>query len=119
MHIIAVAVAVIGVIGGILGFVVAATGRAPNDLSLAPVFVLEAAVIIQVVWSLVSLATGNPPVAPFWEILLYLLGVLAVPVIAVLWALSEKDRWSNVVLAVACLTVAVMSIRIEQLWFGA
>lgn len=118
MQIMALVVEVIALIGAVLAIGVAVAAKPPNDVSLAPIIVVELAVVIQVIIAVVAIATGNPPQAPLWEVCLYLLASVVVPVIGFVWALSEKDRWSNVVLAVACLTVAVMSFRIEQLWFG-
>ena len=43
---------------------------------------------------------------------------LIVPVIAVGWAVTDKTRWSNLVLAVVGPTIAVMLHRMQVIWFG-
>lgn len=43
---------------------------------------------------------------------------LVVPVIAVLWAASDKTRWANLVLAVVGPTVVVMLHRMQVIWYG-
>jgi len=40
-----------------------------------------------------------------------------VPPLAVLWGLIERNKWSTVVLGVACLAAAVMVYRMHQIWF--
>ena len=48
----------------------------------------------------------------------WLLTALIVPVIAVGWAVTDKTRWSNLVLAVVGPTIAVMLHRMQVIWFG-
>jgi hypothetical protein len=44
---------------------------------------------------------------------------LLIPPAAVFWALIERNsRWSTVVLAVAALSIAVMLVRMHQIWTG-
>jgi hypothetical protein len=47
-----------------------------------------------------------------------LLVAIMVPVGAGFWALVERNRWSTVILGVAALTVAVMLVRMNQIWTG-
>ena len=49
----------------------------------------------------------------------YLATIWLVLPVGVAWAASEKSRWGSGVLLVACLTVAVMVLRLQQLWAGA
>jgi len=41
--------------------------------------------------------------------------IILVP-LAGFWALVERNRWSTVILGVACLAVAVMVYRMYQIW---
>jgi hypothetical protein len=50
------------------------------------------------------------------EFFAYLVVALMIPVGAVFWALIERSRWATVVLGVGALTVAVMLVRMQQLW---
>ena len=48
----------------------------------------------------------------------YLLVALLIPPAAVVWALAEPSRWSTVVMGFASLTLAVMLVRMQQIWTG-
>ncbi len=48
----------------------------------------------------------------------YLVSVVLVLPLAVAWAASEKTRWGTGVLLAGCLTVAVLALRLTQLWAG-
>ena len=48
----------------------------------------------------------------------YLLGCLAIPPGAFLWAWGEKSRAGNVVIAFAFLITPVMVLRVQQVWAG-
>ena len=41
---------------------------------------------------------------------------MLLPPAAVFWALIERNRWSTVILGVACLAIAVMVYRMYQIW---
>ena len=90
--------------------------RAPNDYSLGATALIELVLIVQLIIALVSPAAGNPPrgdVLTFW---VYMISVLLLPPAAVFWALIDRTRWSTVVLGVACLAVAVMVFRMNEIW---
>ncbi|SES25578.1 hypothetical protein SAMN05216188_12846 [Lentzea xinjiangensis] len=48
----------------------------------------------------------------------YLAGPVVIIPVAVVWAAGERTRWSGGVLAVACLSVPVMIVRLGQIWAG-
>lgn len=90
--------------------------RRPGVASLAVAIVaLEAAVLVQAVIAAVLLVQGPRPgeLATFVG---YVGVSLVVLPVAVFWARAEPGRVGNGVLAVACLTVAVMSVRMGQIW---
>ena len=118
MQILALAITIVGLIAFVLACLVGIVGREPNDGSVIGVIVLELLMIIMAVLNIIGLATGTPTFGPGWEIMGYLIAGLAMPVVGLYWALSEKDRWSNFVLAIACLAVVIINIRIQQLWYG-
>ena len=84
-----------------------------------PLFWLLAAVeiglVAQVVGGSIALAMTDSDVdaATFAG---YLALVWLVLPLGVAWAASEKSRWGAGVLLVACLTVAVMVLRLQQIW---
>ncbi|GAA3861669.1 hypothetical protein GCM10022243_29860 [Saccharothrix violaceirubra] len=46
----------------------------------------------------------------------YLVGAAVVLPLGAFWSLAERSRWGAGVLAVACLSVPVMVLRLSQLW---
>lgn len=46
----------------------------------------------------------------------YVLTALLILPLAVVWAVAEKSRWGTAVLVAACLTLAVMVVRMQQVW---
>lgn len=48
----------------------------------------------------------------------YLITLVVIPPAAVLWGIAEKSRWGTGVLVVALLTVAVLSMRLLDIWKG-
>lgn len=79
---------------------------------------VEVALVVQAVTGLVNLARTDREVAglTFGG---YLLGSLLILPVGALVALAERSRWAAGVLLVACLTVPVMIVRMNQVWAGA
>ena len=48
----------------------------------------------------------------------YLVTVAVIPPAATLWGIAEKSRWGTGVVVVAMLTVAVLCVRILDIWKG-
>lgn len=79
--------------------------------------VVEVLLIAQAVTGFVKLAGDEGPssTATFVG---YLLGVLLVPAAGAGWGVLERSRWGPGVIVVACLAVAVMIVRLNQIWSG-
>lgn len=107
----------VAVLAGLLCLVLGLAGRRPSDLTLAATALVELLLIVQVVVSAIAPAVGNLPTGDGLEFWVYLVSALLIPPAAVIWALVERDRWSTVVLGVACLAIAVMVYRMGQIWF--
>ena len=77
--------------------------------------VVELALLAQVVTAAVLAAGGHSLAEPitFWGYLVFALIVLPA---AGVWAFADRTRWSSAVLLVACLTLAVMELRMVQVW---
>lgn len=77
--------------------------------------VVEAALLAQAVIAVVLTASGQQPAdaVTFWG---YLVVALLLLPVAALWAFADRTRWSSAVLLVAAVTIAVMELRIVQLW---
>ena len=46
----------------------------------------------------------------------YLIGSLIVLPVGTLWALAESSRWGAGALAVACLVIPVLELRLQEVW---
>jgi hypothetical protein len=107
----------VAVLAGLFCLVLGFAGRTPNDYTLGAVLLVEVLLVVQLVIALVAPATGNVPTGSGLEFWVYLVSALLIPPAAVLWALIERNRWSTVILGVACLSIAVMVYRMSQIWF--
>jgi len=108
---------VVAVAAGLLAVILGLAGRLPNDLVLGAAALVELLLIAQVVVALVAPAVGNAPTGSGLEFWVYLVSAALLPPLAVFWALVERNRWSTVIVGVACLAVAVMLYRMGQIWF--
>jgi len=107
----------VAVVAGTAAVIIGFVGVRPNDYTLGATLLVEALLIVQLVISIVApffgnLATGNA--LEFW---IYLVSAILIPPAAVMWGLIERNRWSTVILGVACLSIAVMVYRMSQIWF--
>lgn len=93
----------------------AARGRAVIVGQLLGAAIVEAALVGQVVVAWLGQAGGHDPAEP-WTLWGYMITALIVLPAAAAWALGDRTRWSSVVLLVGAVTVAVMQVRIVQVW---
>lgn len=79
--------------------------------------VVELALLAQAVVGALQTARGYQPTDPvvFWG---YLVVALLVLPGAAVWAMADRSRWSSAVLLAAGFTVAVMEVRMLQVWQG-
>lgn len=106
----------IAVAAGLLCIVLGLIGRAPEDLTMGAVLLVEILLVAQLAVSLAAPAFGNNPAGSLLEFYLYLISAVALPPLAGAWALTERNRWSTVILGVACLAVAIMVYRMNEIW---
>jgi hypothetical protein len=106
----------VALIAGLLGVVLGLAGRTPADLSILGLAVVEVLLLAQIVIAIIAPLAGNPPSGNPVEFWLYLGSAAIIPPLAGVWALTERTRWSTVVLGVAGLAVAVMVYRMHQIW---
>lgn len=86
----------------------------PRVLSAA-VLALAAAAVVQAAIAVVLLIGGERAQEQGTFIGYLFFSVLVLPA-AFAWARAEPGRWGNGVLAVGCLTLSVMIVRMDQLW---
>lgn len=104
----------VGLFALILGFV----RRKPSAISIGALALVQVGLIIQLVASIILVILGERAKQDTVEFFAYLIVALLIPVAAVFWALIERTRWSTLVLGVGALTVAVMLVRMSQIWTG-
>ncbi len=94
-----------------------ALGRRLHDPLFWLLVVVELALLGQLVGGCVALARTGREVdgATFVG---YLVSVVLVLPFDVAWAASERSRWGTGVLVIGCLTVAVLVVRLRQIWAG-
>jgi hypothetical protein len=93
--------------------VCAALDRVPPKVHLQLLFALQALVLAQAVVALVRSGEWGGSKGE-------LFGYLAVSAVLVpgglVLAVEERNRWGTLVLAAACLTVAVVVVRLQAVW---
>ncbi len=80
--------------------------------------VLEVALIALLVGGSVALVRTTSDVDGLLFIS-YLVTLVLIPPVAVLWGIAEKSRWGTGVVTVSLLTVAVLCVRVLQIWESA
>lgn len=108
---------VIAVLAGAAAVIVGFVGVKPNDYTLGATLLIEALLLVQLVMAIIAPLVGNVATGSALEFWIYLVSAIVIPPAAVMWALIERNRWSTVVLGVACLSIAVMVYRMSQIWF--
>lgn len=102
------------VVAGFSGLM-ALLDRPPNLLHLAGLAAVEGLLVVQAAVAMGRVFTGDRPdaLATFMG---YLLTVVLIPPLAALFGWSERSRWGSVIVAVACVIVPVMVVRLLQIW---
>ena len=77
--------------------------------------VLELALLALLVGGIVALVRTTRDVDAVLFVS-YLVTLVLIPPAAVLWGVAEKSRWGTGVVAIAMLTVAVLCVRVLQIW---
>lgn len=101
-----------------LGLLMSVLDRRVGRLLIAAAAVGEAGLLVQVVWAVVRLAGGARPVGGLAVFIGYLAGSLVILPVAALWGLAERTRWGPAVVAAGFLVMAVLIVRMQQVWHG-
>ena len=110
-------VLVAGLVSTVICLAAGILKKAPNDTTILSVAAVELSLLVYLVGSLVRVAGGEQIAGEPWEFWGYLLTALLLPVGAVYWAILERTRWSNFVLAAVGVTAVVMAARMNQIWY--
>lgn len=108
---------VVGLVSTVVCLTAAILKKAPNDTTILSVAAVELSLLVYLVGSIIRVAGGEQIVGEPWEFWGYLLTALLLPVGAVYWAILERTRWSNFVLAAVGVTALVMAARMNQIWY--
>lgn len=92
--------------------------RDPSWWSVGSALLVELALVVQLIWSIILVSGGDSASGDTVEFFGYILTALLVPVGSVVWAIFERTKWSTMVIGLASLTVAVMAVRMWQIWSG-
>ena len=106
------------VAAGVILIFLGLIGKSPSGFSVGLAIGVEAGLLVQLILSIVLVSLGQYAVIDTWEFFGYLIVALMVPIVGAVWALVERNRWSTVVLGAAVLTIAVMLVRMQQIWTG-
>jgi hypothetical protein len=106
----------VAVIAGGFCLVMGIVGRLPNDFTLGVTLLVEVLLLGQLVVAILAPLFGNNASGSMLEFYIYLVSAVLIPPGAVFWGLIERNRWSTVILGVACLSIAIMVYRMYQIW---
>ena len=112
-----VAAAVIGVsvLVGLAVLALALADRRPVLWLLGGLAAVELAALVQVLVAAAVVIRGDRPEEPA-VFAGYALASLLVPPAGVVWALSERSRWGTAAAGVSALLLAVLTVRLRQVW---
>ncbi|MBO0810958.1 MAG: hypothetical protein J2P23_02810 [Microlunatus sp.] len=105
----------IAVVAAIWGVLSAIRNRPPGNAQFYWSFLTELAVIAQSVVGFVAIGRGHGPVETATSIG-YLAGILVLMPAAIWWGISDRSRYSGLVMTIAGVAVAVMTLRLLELW---
>ena len=88
----------------------------PNDITLGGTLLVGLLLLAQVITAIIAPAAGNTATGDPLEFWMYLITALILPFAGAFWALADRSRWSNLILAVAAFSVAVMLYRMLYIW---
>lgn len=106
----------VAVIAGVFCVVLGIARRLPDDFTLGATLLVEVLLLGQVVVAILAPLFGNNASGSVLEFYIYLVSAVLIPPAAVFWGLIERNRWSTVILGVACLSIAIMVYRMYQIW---
>lgn len=105
----------IAVVAALWGVLSAARNRPPGNAQFYWSFLTELAVITQSVVGFVAIGRGHGPAETATSIG-YLAGIVVLMPVAIWWGISDRSRYSGLVMTIAGVAIAVMSLRLLELW---
>ena len=108
----------LAITAGSLTLILGLAKRKPSGISIGALAIVELGLLVQLIASIAMVISGERAKLDTVEFFAYLIVALMIPIGAAFWALIERTRWSTVILGVGDLTVAVMLVRMNQIWTG-
>lgn len=105
----------LGLLQGLVGYVQFRRKQSPGRADLVVGGLLTLVVAVQLVVAAVVLSgpkTIGEPVTLFG----YLVAMLIVPAAALWWGRLDESRWGSLVVAISGLAMAVLAVRLGQIW---
>ncbi|MBK0422397.1 hypothetical protein JD292_09965 [Leucobacter sp. CSA2] len=112
----AIALIAIALASAVLCLVWALRKRGPDDWTMGATLLVGVLLLVQIVIGIVQPLVGNPSRGDPLEFWMYLIVAAILPFGAGFWALMDRTRWANLVLAVVHFSAAVMTYRMLVIW---
>ena len=113
----ATAIIVVSLLVAGFGVLMAVLNRPPGPAHLVGLALVESVLLVQAVVAISKMFTGQRPDGMVTFVGYLLTAVLLCPLAAMIgWA--ERSRWGSVIVAGACFTVAILVVRLQQVWDG-
>lgn len=87
-----------------------------KDWHFGGMAVVTLAALVQLIVSVVQLARGDRPDHGMAVFLAYLIGAVCTIPAAAVMSLAERTRWGSVIVAVGGVILAVLELRLHQIW---
>lgn len=107
--------AVIGTLSAVICIIATIIRNHPADSSILSLAAVEIFLVVYAIYALISPIPLNGPGWEFWG---YIFTGLILPPIAFFWGITDKTRWSNMVMAAVGPTILVMIHRLQVIWHG-
>lgn len=107
--------ATIGALSAVICIIATIFRNYPADSSILSLAAVELYLAVYAVYALISAIPLNGPAWEFWG---YIFTAMILPPIAFFWGITDKTRWSNLVMAAVGPTVLVMIHRLQVIWHG-
>ena len=103
---------------GLFTLVLGLFRKLPSLWSVGSLALVELGLLIQLVNTIILTLGGERAKVDTVEFYAYLVVAAMVPIGTVFWALVERTWVSTLILGVGAFTVAVMLVRMNQIWTG-
>lgn len=106
----------IALLGMLVCAIFGARRKVPNDYTMGVTLLVALLLFVQMIVSVVQPFVGNSATGDPLEYWMYLIVAFIMPLGAGFWALIDRTRWANLVLAVVHFAIAVMLYRMLVIW---